>query len=65
MNPRKPKKPRKTITPIVDTNKQCVWPNIPLSNHRDSTNNHPEVGKVAYQFGKYYRTIIAWSQGRG
>ena len=39
-------KTRKTITPIVNTKKLCVCQNIPLSDHRDSTKNHLEVGKV-------------------
>ena len=38
------KKTRKTITPIVDTNKLCQ--NIPLTDHRDSKENYPEVEKV-------------------
>ena len=41
-------KTRKTITPIVNTKKLCVCQNIPLSDHRDSTKNHPEVGKVVW-----------------
>ena len=39
------KKARKAITPIVDTLKLCGRQNIPLRGHRDSTKNHPEVGK--------------------
>ena len=39
------KKAREAITPIVDTLKLCGRQNIPLRGHKDSTKNHPEVGK--------------------
>ena len=52
------KKTRKTITSVADTKKLCVYQNIQLRGHRDSTKNHPKVGK-------YCRTVVAWSQGRG
>ena len=34
------------MTIIVDINKLCVCENIPLSDRKDSTNSHREVGKV-------------------
>ena len=34
------------MTTIVDINKLCVCENVPLSDHKDSTNSHREVGKV-------------------
>ena len=39
------KKAREAITPIVDTLKLCGRQNILLRDHKDSTENHPEVGK--------------------
>ena len=39
------KKAREAITPIADTLKLCRHQNIPLRGHKDSTKNHPEVGK--------------------
>ena len=39
------KKAREAITPIVDTLKLCGRQNIPFRGHKDSTKNHPEVGK--------------------
>ena len=40
------KKTGKTVTSTVDTNTLCVCQNIPLNDHRDSTKNHPEEGKL-------------------
>ena len=39
------KKAREAITPIADTLRLCRHQNIPLRGHKDSTKNHPEVGK--------------------
>ena len=41
------KNAREAITPIVDTVKLCGRQDIPSRGHRDSTENHPEVGKTA------------------
>ena len=40
------KKTRKTITSVVDTKKLCVYQNIQLRGHRDSTKNHPKQGNI-------------------
>ena len=40
------RKAREAITPIVDTLKLCWRQNISLRSHKDSTKNHPEIGKV-------------------
>ena len=59
------KKTRQTITPIVDTNKLCVCQNIPLSHNRDSTENHPQVGKVVLTSQEIFRNYYSIESKEG
>ena len=59
------RKAREAITPIVDTLKLCGRQNIPLRGHKDSTKNHPEVGKSGLTNSRNFVELLMHRVRRG